>query len=198
MAVYHVGESRGSVYRSGGAPFTVVVDVPVAGEHARCPRRGDTPLDECEDCPWLRQPGADRLHCVMSGREPVSSWMTAAARVPMTARTQSRLAALAEAVDAGAHHLLVLDDERVLVGIVCCCDLVGGAAPTVGGCMPPDVYVTGPATSLSEALSAMRSFGISSLPIVDGPLVLGVITRADLVRAGAPGADERWHRACTR
>lgn len=200
MSVYHVGQARGSVFRSVGTPFAAVVEVPAGGGVVQCPRHGEIARHVCEDCAWLRGEATTKLRCATSGSEPVSSWMTPAGEVARTTRDASSAAALAAADKAGAHHVLVLDAERVLVGIVCCCDLGRGdaAAATVAGCMPPDVYVTGPATSLSEALAAMRSLGISSLPVVDGPLVLGVITRGDLVRAGAPGADGAWTRTCTR
>jgi CBS domain-containing protein len=151
-----------------------------------CPRGGTTNLGDCEDCVHLRLVTPDKLRCAVSGAEPVHRWMTAAIALATTTPDAGRAAAIEQADAAGVHHLLVVDGARSLVGIVCRCDLGRSDAPDVAGCMTSDVYATGPATPLSEAASAMRLLDISCLPIVDGPFLVGAITRNDLRRAGAP------------
>jgi CBS domain-containing protein len=51
--------------------------------------------------------------------------------------------------------------------------------------MVRDVFATGPATTLAAALAAMEQLGIGCLPVVDDPLLIGLLTRTDLERAGA-------------
>lgn len=57
-------------------------------------------------------------------------------------------------------------------------DLVSGAP-----------FVCGPDTNLVEVATAMAAGGYGSVGVVDGRLLLGVITERDLVRAIGSGAD---------
>src|SRR5581483_5755328 len=81
-------------------------------------------------------------------------------------------------------HLLVVDGLR-LVGVISRRDLhlAGG---WVADRMQREVYaVLGDAT-LGEALAAMRQLEIGFLPVIGERFVIGVLTRGDLIRAGAP------------
>ena len=57
-------------------------------------------------------------------------------------------------------------------------DLVGKAA-----------HICGPATTLREAAAAMTQKGHGSLGVVEGMVLLGLVTERDLVRAIASGLD---------
>jgi acetoin utilization protein AcuB len=93
------------------------------------------------------------------------------------------------AEDAHVHHLLVVDQGR-LVGVVCSHDLHDAAAETpIAACMSSPPICMGPLARLSSAADAMRQHQISCLPIVDHGHVLGVVTRGDLISAGVPIED---------
>ncbi|HEX4458853.1 MAG TPA: CBS domain-containing protein, partial [Polyangia bacterium] len=127
----------------------------------------------------------------------VAAWMRPTGQVATTHPNTRRDDADTHAHRAAVHELLVLDDKGILVGVVCRCDLRPPAA-TVAECMPSDLYVTGPATPLAEAAAAMRALSLSCLPVVSGALVIGVIARADLARAGArdPSEPDTCPRRC--
>jgi CBS domain-containing protein len=112
--------------------------------------------------------------------------MTPLAQLTTVGPTMPGSAAHAIAAEAGVHHLLVLDQERRLVGITCRCDLARAGAADVAAVMSRDVFATGPSTPLAAVTAAMRLLGVGCLPVVDEGLVLGLLTRADLQRAGAP------------
>jgi CBS domain-containing protein len=50
-------------------------------------------------------------------------------------------------------------------------------------------YVCGPDTSLLEAASAMESFDLGSLAVVEGLDLIGLVTERDIRRAVAQGTD---------
>ena len=52
--------------------------------------------------------------------------------------------------------------------------------------MTTDVFAIEPSTSLGVAAAAMRDLHVGCLPVVRGPLLLGILTRRDLDRAGVP------------
>jgi acetoin utilization protein AcuB len=91
-------------------------------------------------------------------------------------------------------HVLVLDRER-LVGFLCACDL-DRADPreVVAKIMKSNVVTVGPTAALEDAASLMRDRSVGCLTVVAGSLLLGVITRIDLIRAGL-GVD-RVARPC--
>lgn len=86
----------------------------------------------------------------------------------------------------GAHHILVLDAGN-LVGILCLCDLEDvDPSISVSEYMSVPVLTVRADASLAEAADSMRECGVGCLPVVMGGLLLGVLTDADLVRAGSP------------
>lgn len=91
---------------------------------------------------------------------------------------------LAEAT--GAHHILVLDSGN-LVGILCLCDLEDSEPSTaVSECMSVPVLTIRADASLAEAADDMRECEVGCLPVVMGGLILGILTDAELSRAGFP------------
>jgi CBS domain-containing protein len=86
-------------------------------------------------------------------------------------------------------HLLVLDEGR-LVGILCACDLaLADPREAVARIMKSNVVTVGPTAALEAAASLMRDRSVGCLTVVAGSLLLGVITRTDLIRAGL-GVDQ--------
>jgi CBS domain-containing protein len=95
--------------------------------------------------------------------------------------------------------LPVIDRRFRLVGMISLIDVLrhreeGGADTTrVGAVMNPDVLSVPPRASLSLLAHRLRSYGeLRVMPVVDGPVLVGVVTRSDLLRARArPSALER-------
>lgn len=80
-------------------------------------------------------------------------------------------------------HLIVLERGE-LVGVTCICDL--RKAPPGGRVVErlhPLVTVQASATMIGAA-AVMRSQRVGCLPVVSSGLLLGILTRGDLVRAG--------------
>jgi len=97
----------------------------------------------------------------------VPSWFTAGAAL--------RVAQL-----KGAQHLLVLDRGRVQGAISRAELAVAPPTDPLGRCMPlAPVTVNGDA-SLSEARQLMTSLGLTSLVVIAGPMLVGLVTREDL------------------
>jgi acetoin utilization protein AcuB len=98
----------------------------------------------------------------------------------------------AEAVaqEGGVRHLLVFDGRDELVGVLCTCDLQGAdRSSSVEHVMSAPILTIGAAEPLDEAARRMRSSGVGCLPVVSGGIVLGIITRGDLRKAGLPRAE---------
>lgn len=86
---------------------------------------------------------------------------------------------------ARVHHLIVMQDERV-VGILSQRDLGGTRdeslpAGHVVDVMSPHVVVVAPETSVREAANLLRGYNIGCLPVVDGKKVVGILTTSDLL-----------------
>jgi CBS domain-containing protein len=103
----------------------------------------------------------------------------------------------------------VVDEAGALVGIVSEIDLLRGTlapdpvahllpVPVDGDALPElvadvmtrEVLVLLPHDDLHDAARAMRASGVRSLPVVDGSTVVGVVSRADLLRVLAREDDE--------
>jgi CBS domain-containing protein len=202
VPVYFVGQAPGSIYRTAGEPFAGSFEVHRTGRVVQCPRRGAVAVEVCEDCPHLLSRTRDTLRCAFSGRDPVGDWMVPAPCLISAALQDSPADAARRLAAAGSEQLLVLDEDRLLVGVLSANELARCPGPTLRACVPRDLYVTGPATSLSEAMAAMRALGVSALPVVDGPLVLGLVTRQGLLRRAiknaSPAKPSAGGRAATR
>ncbi|HEU5278036.1 MAG TPA: CBS domain-containing protein [Gaiellaceae bacterium] len=65
-------------------------------------------------------------------------------------------------------------------------------ARTAGSAMSSPVVTIGPARSVADAAALMLDESISRLPVVDGEVLIGIVTRHDLVRAFARSDEEIW------
>jgi CBS domain-containing protein len=86
--------------------------------------------------------------------------------------------------------LPVIDRRFRLVGMISLLDVLrhredGGADSTrVGAVMNPDVLSVPPRASLGLLAHRLRSYGeLRVMPVVDGAVLVGVVTRSDLLRA---------------
>jgi acetoin utilization protein AcuB len=87
--------------------------------------------------------------------------------------------------DLHTHHLPVVDDGR-LVGILSDRDLYAPGLDDddeVETVMSTDLFTTTPHEPLSDAALRMLSEGINALPVVDGEMLVGVITTTDCLMA---------------
>jgi len=201
MSIFRIGHAPGALFIARGAPFSSVIEAPIRGGHVACPRRGSISVDECDDCVASDGRDADGSHqrCRFDSADSVAGWMRPLARAPTASPRELARQALVRAQTHEAHELLVLDDHGVLVGVVCQCDLRRAAhAATVGESMPPDLFVTDASTSIGEAWAAMDALAISCLPVVSGPLLVGIVGGGEFARAGVPGAGIARHRGCKR
>ena len=116
---------------------------------------------------------------------------------------------VAEAATLLASHgftaLPVVDDDRTLIGRVTEIDILrdrfphdprfycsdeGGIAPpdtrepaaTVGGVMISPAPSVRAGADVVDLVTIMRADGLRSMPVVDGPRLVGIVTRRDLVR----------------
>jgi CBS domain-containing protein len=113
--------------------------------------------------------------------QPVSAIMSRNL-IAVAPDTQPAVARLI-AEDEGVHHLIVLENER-LVGIVCEYDLfLAKPGDRVKDCMSSPMTCS-PATTLEAAAMIMRERAIGCLPVLDGNCAVGIVTRGDLRRAG--------------
>jgi acetoin utilization protein AcuB len=94
--------------------------------------------------------------------------------------------ALAVAREHGIEHLLVTESDNI-VGLVCTCDLARARSDArVTSCMKSPVVTIDGAATLRRAAEEMHSRRVGSLPVTAGNLLVGIVTRTDLKRAGVP------------
>lgn len=72
----------------------------------------------------------------------------------------------------------------------------GDPPPTVADVMTRDVVVATPATDTGELAELMARTGVKSVPVVDGEVVVGIVSRRDLLRV-LTRADEDVRRDVT-
>jgi CBS domain-containing protein len=108
-----------------------------------------------------------------------------------------------DTLDVAVHKMIelrfsslpVIDRRFRLVGMISLLDVLrhredGGTDSTrVGAVMNPDVLSVPPRASLGLLAHRLRSYGeLRVMPVVDGAVLVGVVTRSDLLRArGRPG-----------
>ncbi len=126
-----------------------------------------------------------------------SPWenLTAANLMQRRVETLASSLSLDEAMQAfsRSHHrgFPVVDAGR-LVGLVTLGDLSNPSrqppdpqTATLGEVMTPQPITVTPKDSLSQVLYLLNRFNISRLPVTDGQKLVGIITRADIIRAEA-------------
>lgn len=127
-------------------------------------------------------------------------------REPFTVRPDTPVdAVVALLKDRGFRHLPVVTAEGQLVGIVTDRDVVGRATASASwlpddeqASMLHDMHVAeiatedpvhvSPDTSLRDAARLLLDLHVSCLPVVEGGLLVGVLTTSDVVRTVAHGA----------
>jgi CBS domain-containing protein len=143
---------------------------------------------ECESCPhfagWRDDRSQLRVRCAFGDRDPVRERMTLASALVVTRPHASCREAERLAQRHRLQHLLVVDGLR-LVGVISSRDLQR-AGGWVADHMQREVYAVLGDTTLGEAVAAMRQLEIGFLPVIGERFVIGVLTRGDLIRAGAP------------
>jgi chloride channel protein, CIC family len=119
--------------------------------------------------------------------------LTAATLMQRRVETLSSQMKLSEAVQAfsRSHHrgFPVVDDGR-LVGIVTQSDLAdisrrpsATEEATLADIMTPQPVTVSPSDPLTHVLYLLNRFKLSRLPVTEGPKLVGIITRADIIRA---------------
>lgn len=128
---------------------------------------------------------------------PSNSWgnLTAANLMQRRVETLSSSMALEEAVQAfsRSHHRgFPVVDEGKLVGIVTQSDLsdlsrrpAKAGAITLADIMTPKPVTVHPSDSLTQVLFLLNRFNLSRLPVTEEHKLVGIITRADIIRAEA-------------
>lgn len=86
--------------------------------------------------------------------------------------------------------LPVVNDDNVLVGVVSEYDIIAKEGKTVGEIMTQGGISVGADTDLEEASHILVHERIRRLPVLDQGKVIGIVSRADIVREIA------WHWVC--
>jgi CBS domain-containing protein len=82
----------------------------------------------------------------------------------------------------------VLDEAGTVVGIVSEADVIGKRGATVGEIMTLDVVVVGQGTPIEQIAALMAEKKIKRVPVIADGALVGMVSRADIVRALAARA----------
>jgi CBS domain-containing protein len=190
MSTHIVGLHRPAQVRlSHVIPFRGTSELAVERSTIRCqpgaPRRTEI---ECQSCPrfagWHDAADGRQVRCGWTDRDLVRDCMTYAS-VLLVTRPQTTCREADELARRHRVQHLVVVDGIWLVGVVSRRDLQGGSA-RVAERMAQEVFAVLSGATLGEALAAMVALRVGMLPVIGRRFVLGVITRNDLVRVGAP------------
>jgi hypothetical protein len=136
---------------------------------------------------WRDGPDARSItiSCAWSHHDPVWARMTEGTALLAVAPDATCRDADEAARRADVRHVLAVNQEDRLVGILCRCDLVGAPpdAP-VSAYMSQEIFAIPRNATLEDAVSALAGLRIGCLPVVSDGIVVGIITRGDLRRAG--------------
>ena len=84
-------------------------------------------------------------------------------------------------VKRGFRHLIVVNDNQEIAGIISDRDLVNVAGKSVAEIMTPNPYWVDAMTPVSIAITMLVKNRISALPVVLAGKVVGILTRSDLL-----------------
>jgi CBS domain-containing protein len=155
-----------------------------------------------------RQQGAEPIHAwpIIERREQPADWPDNYRTVGQFMSTDlftvrpDDLVDLAASVMEWRHirHVPVEDERGQLVGLVSHRDMLrllargrGGEAVAVRQVMKADPLTVSPSTPTLEAIDLMRSRGVGCLPVVEGGLLVGIVTAKDFLEASAKLFEER-------
>jgi len=137
-------------------------------------------VDALEDLERISQQGGLLVGQVMTGRPSCITPGTPAVDLIRLFHTKQ------------FRHLLVVDDENMLVGVVSDRDVLRCLGPektpapsvldgiTAGDLMSTDLVTATPGTSLDRAVDLMLDHGISCLPVQIDSTLVGILTNTDL------------------
>jgi CBS domain-containing protein len=144
----------------------------------------------------MRVPPVVRMSLLLVGARRYGRPMAMRARDVMTTRVvtvgpdDNLAVAVHKMTELRFSALPVIDRRFRLVGMISLIDVLrhredgGGDSTRVGAVMNPDVLSVPPRASLSLLAHRLRSYGeLRVMPVVDGSVLVGIVTRSDLLRA---------------
>lgn len=135
--------------------------------------------------------GEGRIEVAVQGKTPTRVAEVMTREVVTLAPAQSFQEAITLVARHRFRHLLVVNTDRRLAGVISDRDLLrfmirnpDRDASTVADVMKTDAITVGPESSLSAAIAEMLTRRINCLPVVDGEgRLVGILTSTDLLRA---------------
>ncbi|WP_141281877.1 CBS domain-containing protein [Pseudonocardia hydrocarbonoxydans] len=125
----------------------------------------------------LARPGRERPAAVAT--TPVREVMTPD---PVTVRPTDPVEVAVELLLARRHTALpVVDGGGLLVGVVSEADLLTGRARDVGAVMTRTPVTLPAGATVGDAVALVADRGLRMVPVVDGGVLVGVVSRGDLV-----------------
>ena len=88
----------------------------------------------------------------------------------------------------GVSGMPVLDEAGTVIGIASEADVIGKRGVTVGEIMTPEVVAVAQATPIERIAALMAERKIKRVPVMDNGALVGMVSRADIVRALAARA----------
>lgn len=157
-----------------------------------CPRQHAIDGARCLECPRFInvRPSTDhasaRVRCLVTSDDPVRDHMTPAVGLAAVGPETAIYEAYRYSHAMRVHHLLVTRGES-LVGLTCRCQLLPPIlrSERVADRMATDLWVVGEDETLGQATAIMRDANVGLLPVIRDNLVVGVVSRGDMVRVGA-------------
>jgi len=102
--------------------------------------------------------------------------------VETTSPDQPIVAIAHRLIDAGLTGMPVVDASGALVGVVTEYDVISKQGETVGDIMSRGVVTVSEETTAARVVELVGLHGIRGIPVLTGGKLVGLVTRADLVR----------------
>ncbi len=114
-----------------------------------------------------------------SAKLTVEMFMT---KKPITACVDDELANVMTIMRTrGFRHMMILDDQEKIAGIISDRDLVNTEGKKINEIMTPEPFTVEATTPISIAITLLVKNRISALPVLSDTEVVGVLTRSDLL-----------------